>query len=382
MYRGRYRIVRFWAHVHLYWGSEHPWRPVDARRSSRGPARSADLDWADACANASANEEAALRVIVIGGSGHIGTFLIPRLVRAGHEVVNVTRGTRAPYAEAPEWQQVEAVTADREQEDRDGTFGDRIVALRPDVVIDLVCFTIESATALVERLRGETGHLVFCGSIWSAGPSRSLPITEETATPPFGEYGIQKDLIARMLKAETASGGLVTTSLHPGHISGPGWAPIGPTGNGDLSVWQTLASGRPLAIPGLGAETMHHVHADDVAQAFELAVAQRDRAAGEGFYIVAPTALNVRGYAELAASWFGRTADLRSVTWEEFRDGVSARDGETSWEHLVRSQFFSIDKPRELLGYAPRYTAEETVLEAVRWLVEAGELRVDARLVV
>ena len=140
------------------------------------------------------------------------------------------------------------------------------------------------------------------------------------------------------------------------------------------------ASGAPLAIPGLGAETMHHVHADDVAQAFELAVAQRSRAAGEDFFIVAPTALNVRGYAELAAWWFGRSATLESVSWEAFRSGLSARDGETSWEHLVRSQFFSIDKARAVLGYAPRYTAEETVLEAVRWLVEAGE--VDGRLVV
>ena len=321
-----------------------------------------------------------MRVIVIGGSGHIGTFLVPRLVRAGHDVVSISRGTRAPYAESPEWAQVEVVTADREQEDRAGTFADRIAALRPDVVIDLLCFTLDSATALVQRLRGEIGHYVFCGSIWSVGPSRSLPITEQTATPPFGEYGIQKHLIARMLREETASGGLLTTSLHPGHISGPGWAPIGPTGNLDPTVWTTLASGAPLAIPGLGAETMHHVHADDVAQSFELAVDHPLSAAGEAFYIVAPTALNVRGYAELAASWFGRTATLESVTWEEFRAGLSARDGETSWEHLVRSQVFSIDKARDVLGYAPRYTAEETVLEAVRWLVEAGV--VEAELVV
>lgn len=323
-----------------------------------------------------------MRVIVIGGSGHIGTFLIPRLVRAGHEVVAISRGRRAPYAEAPEWADVEVVTADREQEDRDGAFGDRIAALRPDVVIDLVCFTLSSASALIDRLRGELGHYIFCGSIWSAGPSRSLPITEETATPPFGEYGIQKDRIARMLREETASGGIITTSLHPGHISGPGWAPIGPTGNLDPAVWATLAAGRPLAIPGLGAETMHHVHADDVAQAFELAVDHPLSAAGQAFYIVAPTALNVRGYAELAASWFGRTAMLESVTWEVFRGGVSARDGETSWEHLVRSQFFSIEKARDVLGYAPWYTAEETVLEAVRWLVDNGELGVQAPLVV
>ena len=29
-----------------------------------------------------------MRIVVIGGSGHIGSFLVPRLVRAGHEVVS------------------------------------------------------------------------------------------------------------------------------------------------------------------------------------------------------------------------------------------------------------------------------------------------------
>ena len=322
------------------------------------------------------------RVVVIGATGHIGTFLVPRLVRAGHDVVTISRGIRTAYAPAPEWEQVEQVTADREQEDRNGTFGDRIVALRPDVVIDLVCFTVESASALLDALRGTDVHLVHCGSIWRAGPSHVLPITEDDATPPFGEYGVQKDAIARLLQEETARGGVATTSLHPGHISGPGWMPIGPVGNLDPSVWRTLSAGEPLLVPGLGAETMAHVHSDDVAQAFELAVEHRDAAVGEDFTVVAPTALNVRGYAALAASWFGQEARLESVSWDRFRETTSPEHAEASWEHLSRSHVFSIEKARRLLGYAPRYTAQETVLDAVRWLVEHGEVEVAGPLVV
>ena len=33
-----------------------------------------------------------MKVIVTGGTGHIGTYLIPRLVEAGHEVICITRG--------------------------------------------------------------------------------------------------------------------------------------------------------------------------------------------------------------------------------------------------------------------------------------------------
>src|SRR3954452_537651 len=317
-----------------------------------------------------------MRIVVVGGTGHIGTFLIPRLVRAGHEVLSISRGGRAAYTRVPEWQQVRHVLADREEEDADGVFGDTVARLHPDVVVDLVCFTLESATALVEWLRGEVGHLLHCGSLWRYGPSDKVPIAEGEGTEPFGEYGIQKDRIARMLKEETSAGGVVTTSLHPGHIVGPGWHPIGPLGNLDPTVWRTLSAGQPINVPGIGTEFMHHVHADDVAQAFEAAVAHRDAAAGEDFSVVAPSALNVRGYAQIAASWFGRTADLRTVSWEQFRSHTDAEAAEASWEHLVRSHYFSIDKARTLIGYAPRYAPDDAVLESVRWLIEHDRLDV------
>jgi nucleoside-diphosphate-sugar epimerase len=317
-----------------------------------------------------------MRVVVIGGSGHIGTFLIPRLVRAGHEVTNVSRGQRSSYADDPAWGEVRQVSADREAEDREGTFGDRVAGLRADAVIDLICFTLDSATALVQRLRGETGHLLHCGSIWRAGPSQRFPMTEQNATAPFGEYGIAKAAIAQMLRAETRSGGLVTTSLHPGHIVGPGWHPIGPLGNLDPTVWHRLSAGAPIDIPGIGTEFMHHVHADDVAQAFEAAVDNRDAAAGEDFNIVAPAALNVRGYAEIGASWFGQNAELRTVTWEQFRGDTDDESGQSSWEHLVRNHYFSIDKARRLIGYTPRYEPEEAILESVRWLIGHDQLEV------
>lgn len=323
-----------------------------------------------------------MRVVVIGGSGHIGSFLVPRLVRAGHEVVNISRGTSVPYADSAEWQHVEQVAADRQQEDLDGVFAGRVVGLNADVVIDLVCFTLESATTLVEKLLDSVGHYIFCGSIWRAGPSMLLPISEENASAPFGEYGIAKDEVARMLKAETERSGFATTTIHPGHISGPGWVPIGPTGNLDVGVWKTLSAGEPLLIPSLGAESMAHVHADDVAAAFELALTHRDAASGEDFFITASDALTVRGYAELGASWFGNRAVLETVTWEEFNDALTDEDAELSWWHLVRSHVFTTEKARRRIGYVPRYSASETVLESVRWLVDHGEVEVATPLIV
>lgn len=323
-----------------------------------------------------------MRVLVIGATGHIGTYLVPRLVRAGHEVVVMSRGTRTAYADGPEWSAVTRVTVDRDAEDAAGTFGARVLEQRPEVVIDLVSFTLESTVALVEAIRGEVEHLVSCGTLWRYGPSVKLPIAEGEGTPAIDEYGTQKELIARYLKAETAGGGLVTTTVHPGHIVGPGWSPTGILGNNDPQTWRAVSAGTAIRMPGSGAESMHHVHADDVAQVFELAVANRDAAAGEDFHAVAAHALSVRGYATIAAGWFGQEAHLEPIGWDAFRAGTTAEYAESSWGHLHRNHVLSIEKSRSLLGYAPAWEPEDAILESVRWLIDQGELAVERPLAV
>ena len=322
-----------------------------------------------------------MRIVVIGGSGHVGSFLVPRLVRAGHEVVNLTRGSSAPYVDDEAWSQVQQVAVDRAAEDADGAFGNRVADFGADVVIDMICFTLDSAVDLVQALRGRCGHLLHCGTIWQYGPSVKLPMREDDPSPPFGEYGTQKAAIAEFLIAESQAGGLPTTILQPGHISGPGWMPIGPLGNLDAGVWYAVSAGQVIAVPGLGAELMHHVHADDVAQAFQLAVEHRDAAVGEAFNVVAPSALTVRGFLEIASGWFGQTVRTRSVGWEEFRSGTTPEFAESSWGHLARSQYASIEKARTRLGYAPAYEPEAAVLDGVRWLVDRGRLEIANPLV-
>jgi nucleoside-diphosphate-sugar epimerase len=317
-----------------------------------------------------------MRIVVIGATGHVGGYLVPRLVRAGHEVVAVSRGARNPYHDDPAWASVERLLIDREAGDADGTFADRIAALDADVVVDMVCFTRDSAAQLVEALRGRVSLLVSCGTIWVHGTLTEVPVEEDAVRRPFGEYGIGKAEIEQLLLEESRRpGGLASTVLHPGHISGPGWRVINPAGNLDLGVWETLARGEELVLPHYGLETLHHVHADDVAQAFELAIDRPDSAVGESFHVVSARALTLRGFAEAAAGWFGREAVLRFVDFDEFRDIVGVENAGATWEHISRSPSASIEKARRALGYAPRYTSLEATREAVEWLRADGQLQ-------
>lgn len=317
-----------------------------------------------------------MRVAVIGATGHIGSYLVPMLVSAGHEVLALSRGQHAPYHDAPEWEQVRRVTVDREAEDRDGFFGRRVCDLDSDAVIDLVCFTPESARQLVDALNGSATYLLHCGTVWVHGTAETVPVREEEARAAFGSYGTNKAAIERLL-LEQARDGVPATVLHPGHISGPGWNLINPAGNLDLEVWRRLSAGEQLALPHFGLETLHHVHAADVAQAFLLALDKRDAAVGESFHVVSEAALTLRGYAEAVAGWFGRQPDLTFLPWEQFREAAGDEHAKATWEHIARSPSMSIEKARSRLGYQPRHSSLETALEAVRRLVQDGHLELD-----
>jgi nucleoside-diphosphate-sugar epimerase len=315
-----------------------------------------------------------MRVVVVGATGHIGSYLVPRLVAAGHEVIAISRGTRSPYLEHPAWHQVTQVQADREAEDEAGVFGKRLAEAEPDAVVDLLCFTVPSARQVLDALATTGCYLLHCGTIWVHGTAVTVPVTEDAVRRPFGDYGTQKAAIEELLLSEARRGALPCTVLHPGHIVGPGWAPVNPAANFNLNVFERLAKGEELVLPNFGLETVHHVHADDVAQAFEKALAHPSRASGEAFHVVSEHAITLRGFAEKVAGWFGRTARLSFEPWESWAAKRDPADAQATWEHVSRSPSASIEKAVAVLGYRPRYTSLEAVYDALTWLVADGQV--------
>ncbi|MEM2687859.1 MAG: NAD-dependent epimerase/dehydratase family protein, partial [Thermoproteota archaeon] len=85
-----------------------------------------------------------MKVLVIGGTGHIGSYLVPRLVLRGYEVQVLARNPRPRYGGADTealWSRVEWIVADRIMEEKNGLWGKRMAAVDADVVIDLICYT-------------------------------------------------------------------------------------------------------------------------------------------------------------------------------------------------------------------------------------------------
>ncbi|WP_108397411.1 NAD-dependent epimerase/dehydratase family protein [Devosia submarina] len=315
------------------------------------------------------------KIVVIGATGHIGTYLVPRLVQAGHEVVAVSRGAAKPYRSSPAWDQVERVEFDRQTQEAAGTFGQAIAIIGADIVVDLICFTPASSTQLADALEGNVDQLIHIGTIWTHGASEVVPTPESAVKRPFGEYGINKAAIEKDLLQRARRRGFPVSIVHPGHIVGPGWAPLNPAGHFNPTVFSTIAQGRPLALPNFGLETVHHVHADDVAQVIIGAINNPGVAIGESFHAVSSGALTLRYYAEAMYRWFGKEPNLSFVPFDQWAAEQDEAEAKATWEHIARSPNCSIDKARRLLGYQPRYTSLEAVQEAVEWLIEDGQVQ-------
>ena len=319
-----------------------------------------------------------MKILVIGGTGHIGSYLVPRLVQAGHQVQVVARNPQPQYTDPHlSWPQVEWITADRRSEEESGAWTERMQNIQADIVVDLICYSPEQNRLMVDTFKGRISHFLHCGTIWSYGPSEKVPYEESFPRKPVTDYGIKKAQIEADLSSLYQTEGFPATVIHPGHISGRKWLPIDPQGSRDgVGVYRKLARRGKVHLPDLGLATLHHVHGDDVAQLFQLSIAQREQTLGESFSAVAPFAMSLLGCCHFVASLFGQEPELEFVPLSQLGQFVGETSAQIIHDHVIHSPCSSIAKGRKLLGYQPRYTTEQIFVESIEYLLESNQLEI------
>lgn len=317
-----------------------------------------------------------MRVVVIGATGHIGTYLIPMLVDNGYETIAVTRKLSQPYEDAPAWHKVERVLMDREN---DPKFIDKLKALNPDIIVDLVNFNIEDTKKIVKHFKDSgLSHYLYCSSCWAHGRAKTIPFDpDDLQKEPLDAYGKDKFASELYLKEQYRKHGFPATIILPGQISGPGWAIINPWGNTSMRVFQDIADGKEIALPNFGQEILHHVHGYDVAQVFFQAICHRNQALGESFDAQASVHITLYGFARHLYDYFGQEPKITFLPWSEWCDYEGNEDEcRHTYYHIARSGVFSIEKTQRLLDYQPKYSCIETIDLAIKSYIERGLLTV------
>jgi len=64
---------------------------------------------------------------------------------------------------------------------------------------------------------------------------------------------------------------------------------------------------------------------------------------------------------------------LEFTDWTEFERRAGSEHAGATRDHTMRSISASIDRAREVLGYAPRYSTLDALHEALAWLVANGQ---------
>lgn len=315
-----------------------------------------------------------MKVLVLGGTGHIGSYLVPRLIRDGFDVTATARTPEPKYAlSTMGWDKVKWILCNRREEEKNGTWSKRMAEIEVDAVIDLIAYSKEQNDMMVDAFKGRVSHFIHCGSIWAYGPSLRVPHLEHFPRQPQSDYGKNKTIIENDLMALHLRENFPATVIHPGHISGRRWMPIDPQGAiAGTEIYANLANGREVRLPERGSVPMHHVHGDDVAQVFELALLKPTDSIGQVFSAVSPYALTMKGCCRAVAGIFGMEPNIMYCSLEDLKDHPSYN---CIKGHVEESVVASTEKAERLLGYHPRYTTEDIYAECIEHMIEIGSLK-------
>jgi nucleoside-diphosphate-sugar epimerase len=317
-----------------------------------------------------------MKILVIGGTGFIGPFVVGDLVRQGHDVTVVHRGNARPVLPDP----VRRIIGDRNELARHRPQFEQIA---PDVVVDFLLSDEQQARALMDLFRGLARRVVAISSqdVYRAyevllkktpGPLQELPITEDselrTQLHPYDRDHLRRQQtvfswvtedydkipVERVVLGDAQLPGTV---LRLPMVYGPG-DPL----HRFFPALKRMDDGRPaILFPyDLAGFIPPRGYVEDVAAAIVLA-AISDRAAGRIYNIATEQNFSELEWARKigdAAGWKGSIVPLPATqTPEHLRMPVNAAQ---NW--IVSSR-----RIRDELGFVEPVSLDAGIQWTIRW---------------
>jgi nucleoside-diphosphate-sugar epimerase len=235
--------------------------------------------------------------------------------------------------------------------------------------------TVGTRNALQAAARAGARRFVHLSSIVVFGVDYPDGVDETRPVKPTGApYTDAKVAAEQVVLAAHAAGDIPCTIVRPGDVYGPGSGPW------LLRPLEAIKSGG-FAIPD-GVVTP--VFVDDLVDGILLAAAE-PRAAGQIFTITDGTKVENRRFFEPYHRWLGKSGPrilpaplLKTATWPVAKvaqlRGTYTDMAPATMEYFTRRGGHSIDKARELLGYAPSVSFEDGMERSRVWALQQGLL--------
>jgi UDP-glucose 4-epimerase len=303
-----------------------------------------------------------MQLIVLGGTGFIGSYVVDHLIAAGHSVCSVSRG---PEALRPTCASVDYLHLDL----REAKALDVLAAAiaKADAVLHLVSTTVpgtgdrdpkvDIADNLVPLLRlmeimlsANVHRLIYLSSGGAVyGSPKMIPVREDHALNPISSYGIVKVAAESYVNLFARTRGLSSAILRP---SNPYGERQGREANQGLvnTLLRRAMSGDSVQIWGDGTAVRDFLYVDDLARLIVLAV----ESTAEGIFNVGSgSGTSVRQMVEVVESVTRRPLKVEHLPGRSVDPPVSILDSS------LASQTF---------GWTPKVELRDGVARTWEWL--------------
>jgi len=296
--------------------------------------------------------EGCSKILVIGGAGFIGSWLVRELVGRGYSVVvldNFHSGSIENLYEVSGENSFEVVEGD--VRDKGAV---RKVINGVDAVVHLAALVdVEESVSnpfethdvnvngtlsiLEEALKAGVGKFVFASSTAVYGDVNPLPLKEEYSPCPISPYAASKVSAEGYCRASNRCYGLETVVLRYFNVYGP--RQTNGTYSGVITRFlHNALRGKPLIVYGDGKQTRDFIYVDDVVNATVLSL-ENDKVNGETFNICTGIPTSVNALLEIVKEVVGK--DLKVVYYKPRKGDIKGNCGDPR-------------KAEEMLGFRAR----------------------------
>ena len=310
------------------------------------------------------------RLLVTGGSGYFGTVLTEQARAAGHQVRIFDVNPPGDTDPSVEFFQGDVRDRDALRIACDGV--DAIlhnvaqVPLARDRALFWSVNVVGTANVLLAARDASVAKIVHTSSSAVFGIPESNPVDEDSPCRPLEDYGRAK-LEAELLCHQAVRTGADVTIVRPRTILGHGRLGI------MAILFELVAEGAPVFVLGSGDNRYQLVHAADLADAC-LRAAQRDgpsiyNIGAANFGTMRETLQALVDHARTGSRVQSLPAAPARVAMRTLSELRMAPIAPYHWLLYGESLFFDITRARSELGWEPRHSNPEMVIESYEWFL-------------
>jgi UDP-glucose 4-epimerase len=306
----------------------------------------------------------ALKVLITGGAGFVGSHLVDRFLNGEYEIVvidNFFSGKIENMKQHMNNKSFHLIKGDvRSLEDVEKAVKgvDAVCHLAAIVNIPLSIenpsltedVNVKGTLNLLEAcVKHNVRHFVYVSTCAVYGEARYLPIDEEHPTNPLSPYGASKLVAEHYCNIFNRIYGLQTVCLRFFNIYGSR-QPSGPYGGVITTFIESLEKEKPLVIYGNGNQTRDFLYVADAGKACMLALHSKN-CSGKTFNIGTGTRVSINELAQILIRLVNKSK--AKVIYSDERKGD------------IRESYANITKAKKELGFKCDYSISEGLKEMV-----------------